>query len=88
MNDWRMERLSNQNKQREAVNLKFTMTWINGGMTVNETYGLKTTSLKKAEMIFEDMIREYNEEEKRRYGKEAHLRKLISVCKSLIKEES
>lgn len=28
----------------------------------------------------------YNEEEKRRYGKDAHLRKLISVCKRLKRE--
>ncbi len=57
------------------------MTWTNGKITIDETYGLKTTSLKNAKIIFEDMIRKYNEEEKRRYGKEACLRKLISVCK-------
>ena len=64
------------------------MTWTDGKVTINETCGLKTTNLKKAEMIFEDIIREYNEEEKRRYGEKARLRKLISVCESLKMEES
>ncbi len=66
--------------------MNFTMTWTDGKVTVNETYGLRTKKLKKAEMIFEDMIREYNEEEKRRCGKEARLRNLISVRKYLKSE--